>query len=387
MLGLLAFLTLIPVTLPVPILRPLVHDRFAVSETLTSLFMSINMIGALLAAPLAGMLADRFGRRRELIVAALAADAACFALLSEVDTFPVFLTLRFFEGAAHIFSLSLLLALAATCQSEERRGRAMGICGAGMLLGVALGAPLGGALGAQGTVLPLRVGATVLIAAAVAAAWSLRETGERRQRPGFSEIAATVVQHPAVLIPLLFAFADRFTVGFYTTTLSLYLTRIHAATPGQIGALIAAFMLPFALLSYPFGRLSEGRSLWVMLCAGSVFYGIGTALVGCVSLAELSLLMPLIGAAAAVMFVPTLVMTARLVPPAVSSTALGAFNAAGSLGFIAGPLCGGLISQGVAASCGWPAGYRSAFAFAGLTEIACVVLALATARRWGASFD
>ena len=37
--------------------------------------------------------------------------------------------------------------------------------------------------------------------------------------------------------PLAFAFADRFTVGFYTTTFSLYLSRVHHLDPPQIGLL------------------------------------------------------------------------------------------------------------------------------------------------------
>ncbi|MFP8876406.1 MAG: MFS transporter, partial [Myxococcota bacterium] len=68
-LGVLAVMILLPVTLPVTVLRGLVQERFGVSEFLTSLFMSVNMLGAVIAAPLAGALADRVGRRRELIVA------------------------------------------------------------------------------------------------------------------------------------------------------------------------------------------------------------------------------------------------------------------------------------------------------------------------------
>ena len=64
-LGAVAFLTLVPVTLPVSVLRAFVGDRFHVSELMTSLFMSINMIGAFLTAPLAGALSDRLGRRRK----------------------------------------------------------------------------------------------------------------------------------------------------------------------------------------------------------------------------------------------------------------------------------------------------------------------------------
>ena len=110
---------LLPVTLPVTVLRALVHERFGVSELLTSLFMSINMVGAVLAAAPAGALADRFGRRRDWIVAALVADAGCLFALTLPVSFPVFLALRFLEGCAHIVALSLLLSLAAAASSED----------------------------------------------------------------------------------------------------------------------------------------------------------------------------------------------------------------------------------------------------------------------------
>ena len=40
------------------------------------------MVGAIFAAPLAGALADRFGRRRELLVVGLATDAVLLFALS-----------------------------------------------------------------------------------------------------------------------------------------------------------------------------------------------------------------------------------------------------------------------------------------------------------------
>src|SRR5262245_8207876 len=109
-LGFLAVGIMAPVTLPVPVLRELVHDRFGVSELLTSLFMSVNMIGALVAAPLVGALADRIGRRRAILVGALGLDALCFFALTAKVPFALFLAVRFVEGCAHI-----------AARSEERR--------------------------------------------------------------------------------------------------------------------------------------------------------------------------------------------------------------------------------------------------------------------------
>jgi MFS family permease len=358
------------------VLRELVQERFAVSELLTSLFMSVNMVGGLLAAPLAGALADRLRRRRWLLVGALAADALCFFALTTAVPFSAFLAIRFVEGCAHITALSVLLTLASHALPPARRGRAMGLVGGSMMLGIAVGAPIGGVLGRGGPLVPLQAGTWLLVAAAAVAAVTVREVTSRDERPGFRDIAAALRAHPAILAPLAFAFTDRFTVGFFTTTLALYLRRIHDVESAQIGWIIAAFMLPFALLSYPFGRLAEKRSQVALLCWGSVLYGIGTAAVGFAGPPAIYALMAATGAAAAVMFVPSMLMTVRLAPESIRATALGAFNAAGSLGFIAGPVAGGAISQLVAARADWLAGYRAAFATARASEWLCVALAL-----------
>ena len=376
LLGALALLMLLPVTLPVTVLRALVHERFGVSELLTSLFMSINMVGAVLAAAPAGALADRFGRRRDWIVAALVADASCLFALTLPVSFPIFLALRFLEGCAHIVALSLLLSLAAAASSEERRGRVMGLVGAGITLGVAIGAPLGGAIGRNDPLLPLQVGAAVVAAAAVLARFGLIEVGAGEARPSLATILRLLRANPLLGAPLAYSFVDRFTVGFFTTTFSLYLSRVHALSAPRIGLLIALFMLPFGLLSYPFGRLAERHSRVAMVAGGSFVYGVGTLTLGFWPIEALAWLMGFLGIASAVMFVPSLVLATDAAPREIRGSVLGAFNAAGSLGFIAGPLTGGFVSQSVAARATWEAGYQAAFAVAGLSEILCVLVTL-----------
>ena len=375
-MGLLAVAIMMPVTLPVPILRSLVGERFAVSELMTSLFMSINMIGAAVAAPLAGALADRIGRRRPLVIAALGVDALCFFAMTLDVPFSLFLGIRLIEGCAHIFALSLLLSLAASLGGEQRRGVTMGVTGAGMMLGVALGAPIGGLLGRVDPLRPLEAGVVLLIAASGLAAATLIETDGGETRPGVREIWRTVQKHRSMIVPLVFAFADRFTVGFYTTTFSLFASGLHGADPPQVGIWISAFMLPFALLSFPFGVLADRLSKTALLCIGSAIYGVLTASLGFWPTDWIGPGMAVIGMAAAVMFVPSMLMTTDLTPPEIRSTALGAFNTAGSLGFILGPLTGGLVSEVVRASHGPAAGYQAAFAVAGVSELLCAALAL-----------
>ena len=113
-----------------------------------------------------------------------------------------------------------------------------------------------------------------------------------------------------------------------------------------------------------------------MLCGGSAIYGLGTASLGWWPPEALAGLMFGLGISAAVMFVPSMLMTIELAPAQIRSTAMGAFNAAGSLGFILGPITGGWVSQSVASHWDWHAGYRAAFAVAGASVMACVLLAL-----------
>jgi len=372
--GALTALVLVPVTMPVAVLRGLVHDRYGVSELATSLFMSVNMIGGALSAPFSGALADRLRSRRALVVGGLLLDAALFLLLSVAPGFGTLLGLRALEGVTHFLALSSLLALLS--ESSERKGVVMGMAGAGITFGVALGAPLGGWIGREDPLRCFEAGAAILVIAAIGAALLLAEPPTQRVRPSMAQIADLLRQNGALAAPLAFAFVDRFTTGFFTTTFSLYARRSLDLTPPQIGLLIALFMLPFSLLSYPVGRLTERRSRSALMAGGSLVYGVLTASLGWWPGPALPVLMLGLGVTAAVMFVPSLVLTTDLADPRSRGTALGGFNAAGALGFLLGPLVGGVVSQSVAGVASWEAGYRATFFVAGLSELVCVAAAL-----------
>ncbi len=377
LLGAIAAGMLVPVTLPVPVLRALVTERFHVSEFWTSLFMSINMVAAFVVAPAAGAISDRIGRRKAILVGALAVDGALLLALSLRMSFPAFLALRFAEGASHITALSLLLATAADGAGPAARGRTMGTLGAGMMFGTATGAAIGGFLGQSDPLLPLRAGALLSWLVGACAWFVLPDVPAASHRPALREIVGVVAADRSLLVPLGFAFIDRFTVGFYTTTFSLYLTRIHEVPRRDIGVLLALFLYPFALLSYPCGRLCESRSRTLLLCGGSVLYGLGTASLGWWPAEHLGWLMVGLGLASAVMFAPSLILATDLADRRTKATALGAFNAAGSLGFLVGPLAGGFISQSVERwTSSWLAGYRAAFIVAGASEVLCVLVGL-----------
>ena len=183
-------------------------------------------------------------------------------------------------------------------------------------------------------------------------------------------LRATLRQSGAWL-PLTFAFVDRFTVGFFTSGFPLCMAGVHGLDGPRIGILLACFLLPFSLLSYPFGRLAERIPAAWLVAIGSGAYGALVMLVGGSEPAWLWGLMPALGLASAIMFVPTLLLLLERCPGLGRSAAMAAFHGAGSLGFLLGPLCCGAI---VAWAGELSRGYTLAFAFAGLTELFCVLL-------------
>jgi MFS family permease len=241
---------------------------------------------------------------------------------------------------------------------------------------VALGVPLGGLIGNHDPLLPLRVGAGVLVAAAGLALVVVSPTQLGRTQRSLAALVRSVLTDRALAVPFAYAFCDRFTVGFFTTTFPLYLKRTFDLEPAQIGKLLALFLVPFSLLSFPLGKVSERRSHTVLVAGGSAIYGAAVCSLTAWPEHALPVLMLVLGISSAVMYVPSMLLVSDLVSPEAKSTALGGFNAAGSLGFILGPLVGGTVSQLVAARADWDAGYTAAFVVAGASEIACVAITL-----------
>lgn len=372
LLALVTFLLMMPETLPVPVLRSLVLERFQVGPWATSLFLSANMVGALLAAPIVGLCVDRTGRRRHLAVALLLADAALMQGLAHPHDYATFLLLRLFEGAAHVGALTLVMSLVADAAGAHR-GRALGWLGAGLTLGIACGALAGGLIGRRDPLATLHLASALLLVAALAAALLLpADTAPQRVRA--RDVLAAIRAEPRMRAPLVLAFVDRFTVGFFTTGFPLLLAGVHGAGSAHIGLLLASFLFPFALLSHPFGRLAERWSRRRLAFWGSLLYGAGVVQVGLLPAPGLWLLMPLLGCASAVMFVPTLLWLLEAAPAVGRTTTMASFHAAGSLGFLVGPACCGALVH-LAAE---PAtGYAIAFAVAGLSEVLGARLALA----------
>jgi MFS family permease len=360
-------------TLVVAGLKELVIDALGGSITAATLFFSVETFSYILFAPLWGILSDRVGRRRPFVILGFLLSAVIYASYILVQSVPTLLVLRFFQGAFAVMGWSLVMA-AAIDQPGGQRGRSMGLMGAALIFGVALGAPVGGYLTRwYGPRAPLVV-AAILFALLALGAVALGEPARRRHGPRVAEILGALRARPRLLLPLMFHFVDRLAVGLFVVVFPLYIDSLGATDPAVRGRYLALFLLPFAFFQYFTGRLAERTGPYRPLLVGSLLYGLLLSVVGYSGLFALWPVMIGLGLFAAVMFPPAIMLTSQLSDPETRGSAMGGFNLAGSLGFALGPLIGGAIYAA--------RGFGVAFAFCGLIEIALSVGGWLAVRRW-----
>ena len=369
-----------------PILPDLIELRFGLSEAHIGLFTGIEMIAYVIFAPIWGILSDRYGGRKTMAIIGLAISAPLFMIMPNLSSYPLLVATRFVQGAFTVAGWSLAMTMALDWAGSENRGRTMGVLGAGMMLGMAMGGPIGGAMGRTDIDLPFYVAAAVFGVACVIALVLLveplaRTRGERTERTERREARRELSEHAELWMPAAFSFVDRFTAGFFITLFPAMLLDFFDFDSGIRGMYLGVFFLPFALFQYPFGRLIDRLGPLPFVLGGSVVYGAIMVTVTLLEPGPLAAAMFLLGALAAAMLPASLVLVSHMATPSIHGAAMGLFNAMGSVGFAIG-----LMASGVMAVV-WS--YEASFAIGGASQFvvvaATVVPLLGYYRRMGAA--
>ncbi|WP_435127982.1 MFS transporter [Halobaculum sp. D14] len=348
-----------------------------------TLFLAAEFAAFVVFAGLWGAASDKVGRRRPLIVVAAAGGAVGYLLLAELPryglTFGGALVLRALQGGMTVGAFSL--AVSALADLGGGNGRNMGAAGIAIGAGTAFGAPVGGQLFSVGTFLPLYAAAALLGVAAVVAATAPDNAPAGGADRGLAALVSGLRRHTDLAVPYAFGFVDRLTAGFFALVGTLYFREAFHLGPAATGLLLAAFFAPFALLQYPFGVLSDRVGRVVPVAAGSALYGVAVLGVGLApSVPLVAVGMVVVGVLGALMAPATMALVVDLVGDDERGVAVAGFNAAGSLGFLAGSLVGGAVASRY--------GYLAAFGVAGGLELllaAATLPALLRLRRTGGS--
>jgi MFS family permease len=297
--------------------------------------------------------------------------------MTVTSSFVLLLLFRFLQGAFSVMCWQMLMTLALDNADSSNRGLCMGVFGSFLALAMGTGPVLGGFLARRSVFLPYYAAMLMDIIVAVTAALLLKEPGHLRPRASLRESLRVALHRPALLVPALFNFVDRLHIGFILFLLPLFLELRLGLGPSWRGTILGIHALPFILLQYPVGRLSDRVGRLPLLIPGTVSYGILLSLGGYIGArgpVAIALSFFALGIFSGLTGPPNAALVGDLVPPNENGMAMALFNFAGNLGIITGPLIAGVVIGS------WT--LEGAFLIAGFIELATLGICLILLNRF-----
>ncbi|WP_232837278.1 MFS transporter [Lentzea terrae] len=325
---------------------------------LVRLALTITSLAIAISAPVAGLVADRVGRK-PLLVTSLVTYAVAGTAGYFVAGLPVLLGTRTLLGLAVGGVMTSVSALITDWFDGQERGRFLGLQQAFASLGGVVFLPLAGVLAGVDWRLPFWL-YSVAAAIAVLAVIGLKNEPRTVQQP-----SKTAFPAKAVGIYLLALLA---TLVFYMAPTQLpFLLRDLGAGPAVIGVVVAGSTLTSVVGALVFPKLPKGR----ITGASIALLGLGWLLIGYGSTIALVTAGLLVGGFGVGLVVPNLnLQLANAAGPAQRGRVLS--------GLVAGIFLGQFLSPLVIAPLVQTAGIAAAFTWTGLvTTVAGAVLALA----------
>lgn len=367
-----------------PVLDELIRVPFGVDNSGTGKFMAVHGVASLIFGVAAGVFSDRLGRRVPLIALGLIGSGVTTALIPRIGHFPTLLAVRFADGVFGAFSLGLIITRALDLCGPANRNRTMGVLSISIAAGFVLAPVLTGIFLHKEVVARLGGGSLKLLFGLVGGAlvagglWMLAELRATESvtpsAGGPLTFVRALIARPKLIIPVSFAFVDKFTFGTLGHLTALTVADLHGGDAFTSSAILLGFWLAFSLVCVPGGKLCDRFGALPMLIAGSLLYGTCMATLGVTGLGGFAALMALAGVFCAIQYVPSVALVGEIAAPTGRGASMGIWNMAGSLGVVFGMVMSGRLS-GIS--------YALAYGVAGGLEItaALVWLVWAVANR------
>jgi MFS transporter, DHA1 family, multidrug resistance protein len=351
------FLAMVGLTLIVPFI-PLFIETLGIRriedvERWSGLLFAAPFLAQALAAPLWGVLGDRYGRKI-MVIRALGGIGTANLLSSLVQNVQELLVLRTCQGGVSGF-VAATNALISASIPRERLGVAMGLLQTSLTAGGVIGPLIGGAL--SDLVGYRRVfvinGLMCWLAAAVVFR-GVRESSRAPARPagpGVRENFAYFFASPVLRSTGLLLCASQIAVMSVEPIFPLFVSQL--GVPAARVATISGFLFSVtgitSILGAPvWGRASdhigEARVLVVVLVGGCLSYAAQAAVHSALSLLVFR---GALGFFVGGLLPPLYAMVARLTPPERLGGMMGVTSSAIMIGSLFGPLLGGLLSSEV----------------------------------------
>lgn len=351
------------------------------TDLIISHYDTILYLAYLIVGILSGILANRTGKRKIFIMIGTFGAGLLFWLLVIIPGYEIMLILRFIQGSFTVLGWQILMTVLLDISNTKNRGRNMGIYGIFLALGMGIGPMIGGYIVKKlGDFAPYYIAVVLNFVALFITILFIKEPSSNKVKPSLKETFKVFKNNSELIIPGIYNFIDRLHMGFNLTILVLFIKNILELDPSIRGMVLGIYALPFILLQYPVGKLSDKHGRYKFLIPGSIGYGVVlciTGYVGSLSLGLLIMLYIFLGIFAGLTGPPSMALVGDIVDKENNAMAMGFFNFVGNLGIVIGPLIGALISD--------PFGYSIAYLIAGIIELIslaiCILISLKYKKR------
>lgn len=368
---------MLPGTIVIPVVRSFVTAGWPGAEWLMHAFIAVNLLGAVVGGPLLAVRAERMGKRR--LVAGVSAMLDGALLLGVTLSPPVWLLLglRFLQGAVYIAAVSILMG---TIRRQSKSPAAMGVVGCAVVLSILIGIPLGAVLAKTSPGLPLLVGGVIGVLTGLVALVVLpASTDAEQSQVTFRSLVfdAPLLRGPTIVVGL-----ERFAVGAFIVPLQLYGHHVLGVPDSQVNGWFSAFLMIFALGTWPMARLGDRVDRWKLIALGALLYSASYIALPFAPVRLIVVVLSVAGLASAAIYGPSLGLAAQAVPDTARASAMAVLNAAGTLGMFLGSLLAGAVSSAMlSAGLERGAAYTAVFIAAGVVQLLSVAVALSAGRR------
>jgi MFS family permease len=346
-LGILTFMTISAAAMLHVNQPEFILNRFdGIAEFEYSMFDSVLYFSYLVVGLLTGALSDRLGRRRQFVILGAFGSALFYWLMTTTLNYPILLIYRFLQGSFTVMAWQMFMTLVLDSSGSFSRGRSIGLFGTFLALAMGAGPVLGGVIADLGVFMPYYAASILSCIVLVSSILGLSDPPVIRQRPDLSDSLSIVKRSPKLIIPGVFNLIDRLHIGFILTALPLFLSAVLDLSESLRGMALGIFALPFILLQYPMGKLSDKYGRYAQLIAGSFGFGIVLSVfgyLGSYGFMAVLLTLAVMGFFNGVTAPPSMALVGDISEPEDTAMAMGFFNFMGNVGITVGPLIFGYM--------------------------------------------
>lgn len=323
---------------------PDILDELGVAPDRAGILVATGSMAGIVVAPVAGLLADRFGRRI-VLTTSLVVFGGFGGLAALSPTFNLLLVARFLQGVGSAGLINLAVVLIGDNWSGAERTKLIGRNSAVLTVGLAALPLISGAV-TETAGWRVAFGLYTAALGTAAAAWMVLDGWRPAHPPPIRQQvveASRVVRQPTVSIPMIGGFLGFVIIfGLFLTVLPIHLADRFGMEAGARGVMIGLPAVTSTLVAFNLGRIRRVLGVRAVLIASAIGFVAAYLLLGLAPAVAILAVGTLVYGAAEGLLIPSLQDLAMEVSPdAHRAAVMAAWVSVVRIGQTVGPILTG----------------------------------------------